>query len=416
MKEKHGTLLKNTVMLAILQLSTFALPFATVPYQTRILGPDVYGIVGAATAIMVYFQLFVDFGFLLSATEEVSTHREDRNHLRKILTGVTLNKLALALFSCGVLLVLCRVIPAWRGRTTLYFLFFLSTVLTSLMPDYLYRGLEQMTAITLRTVCIRAFFTAAVFLLLKKPSDIYIIPVLNIIGNGVAVVVAYWDLAKRFSIGFTRVTFSDIFSRLKSSATFFLSRFATTAYTAMNTVILDGISAGGSVTGYYTSADKLLTTGRNLLSPISDSLYPYMAKNRDFKLVKKLLLFAMPPIILFCSAVFFTAEWLCALVFGQAFAPTGQILRLMLPAAVFALPNYILGFPTLGAMGLSRYANYSVIFGSVFHILCLGILWLTNTISMLTLAALVSVTELMILLFRIVAIWKNKDKMRREQS
>ena len=75
MKEKHGTLLKNTVMLTILQLSTYLLALITIPYQTRVLGPEVYGVLGVATAVMVYFNLIIDFGFLLSATSSVSANR-----------------------------------------------------------------------------------------------------------------------------------------------------------------------------------------------------------------------------------------------------------------------------------------------------------------------------------------------------
>ena len=199
---------------------------------------------------------------------------------------------------------------------------------------------------------------------------------------------------------------------MKQSSVFFLSRIATTAYTALNTIILDIISASGAATGYYTASDKLITTGRNLLSPISDSLYPYMAKNRDFKMVKKILLAAMPPIILFCIACFIWAEPVCVFLLGEEYAPAGQVLRAMLPVGIITLPSYILGFPTLGAMGLSKYANYSVVFGSVLHVVNLTVLLLTNRISMVSLAVLVSCAEFAILLFRIVVILRNRDKLR----
>lgn len=412
LKEKHGDLLKNTLMLAILQLSTYVLALVVVPYETRVLGPEVYGILGAATAVMVYFQLIIDFGFMLSSTEEVASHRDDREYLRRLLTCVTVCKAALAVLSFGVLLILCRVIGAWEGRGGLFTLFFLSTMCTSLMPDYMYRGMEKMTAITIRTVAIRAFFTVCIFIFLKGPEDLYMIPLLNIIGNGAAMAVAYLDLARRFGIRFTPVGMGEIAGHLKRSAMFFLSRIATTAYTALNTVILDLITASGGATGYYTAADKLITTGRNVLSPISDSMYPYMARNRDFKLVKKVLLAAMPPITLFCAACFIWAEPLCRLFFGPEYGPAGAVLRAMLPVGVVTLPNYILGFPTLGAMGLSKYANYSVIFGSALHICNLIVLYLTGSMNMITLAALVSVAECAILIFRIVVIVRNRDLMR----
>jgi len=412
LKEKHGALLKNTVMLTILQLSTYVLALVAVPYETRVLGPEVYGILGAATAIMVYFQLVIDFGFMLSATEEVASHRDDRARLCRILTCVTLCKLALALLSGVVLLILCRVIGAWEGRTGLFMLFFLSTVCTSLMPDYMYRGLEKMTAITIRTVAIRGFFTVAIFIFLRGPEDLYVIPVLNIIGNGVAMVLAYLDLARRFKVRFARVHLREVAGNARRSSTFFVSRIATTAYTSLNTIILDMITASGGATGYYTAADKLITTGRNVLSPISDSLYPYMARNRDFKMVKKVLLVAMPPITVFCAVCFIWAEPLCRFLLGAEFGPAGPVLRAMLPVGVVTLPNYVLGFPTLGAMGLSKYANYSVVFGSVLHICNLLVLYFTGNMNMITLAILVSVAECAILAFRVIVILRHRDRMK----
>lgn len=414
LKARHGALLKNTLMLELLQVSTYVLALVAVPYETRVLGPEMYGVLGAATAIMVYFQLVVDFGFLLSATEQVASHREDRNYLRRLLTAVTANKLVLAAGSALILLGLCAIVPAWRPKTGLYFLFFLATVFTSMMPDYLYRGLENMTAVTVRTVAIRAFFTGAIFIFLKKPEDLWVVPVLNIIGNGTAMVFAYADLAKRFKVSFAKISVRDAVDTMKRSATFFLSRIASTAYTALNTIILDLIALGGGATGFYTAADKLITTGKNVLTPISDSMYPYMARNRDFKLVKKLLLIAMPPITVFCAVCFIWAEPLCIFLLGEEYGPAGQVLRAMLPVGIITLPNYILGFPTLTAMGLSKYANWSVMFGSALHICNLLLLWLTGNMNMVTLAILVSVAEFAILLFRVIVIILHRDRMGKE--
>lgn len=411
LKSKHGTLLKNTLMLQILQLSTYVLALVAVPYETRVLGPEVYGILGVATAVMVYFQLVIDFGFLLSATEEVASNRDHKPILNQILTSVTISKMVLSILSAIVLFILCQFIDVWAEKKSLFFLFFLSTVCTSMMPDYLYRGLEQMTAITVRTVAIRGFFTVAIFVVLKKPEDLYCIPLLNIIGNGVAMLAAYYDLHKRFGIRFCKVGIHDVLGSVKRSSVFFYSRIATTAYTSLNTVILDVITASGGATGFYTAADKLIVTGKNLLTPISDSLYPYMVRNKDFKLVKKILMVLTPLIALFCGICFVWAEPICKILLGEEFGPAGQVLRAMLPVAVVTLPNYILGFPTLTAMGLKQYANYSVIFGSILHIMNLCILYFTGCMNMVTLAILVSVAEIAILLFRVFVIWKYRDRL-----
>lgn len=402
-------------MLYIMQFSTYLLSFIVVPYETRVLGPTYYGKLGVATAIMVYFQLVIDFGFLLSATEDVSRNREDRGKVSKILTAVTIDKIFLTIGSVIVLLVLCQILPSWREDRTFYMLFLIATAVNSMIPDYLYRGLEQMTAITVRTVAIKTFFTVMIVLLLKRPEQYCIIPILNIIGNTAALIGVYVHLYRQMDIRFVRCTAREVWDSFRRSSTFFYSRIATSVYTASNTVILSVISAGSSI-GYYSLADKLVTTAKNGLSPISDSMYPYMTKNKDFKLVWKILKIIMPVIIGGCAIVFIFACPLCEIVFGAGYGDAAPVLRVMLPVVIVILPSYILGFPTLSAMGLSKYANYSVVFGSALHVFNLLVLYFTGNMNMVTLGALVSVAEIAILLFRIVVIWKNRALLHVEQE
>ena len=408
---KKGVLLKNTIMLYIMQFSTYFLSFIVVPYETRVLGATVYGKVGVATAIMVYFQLVIDFGFILSATEEVSLHRDDKQRVSRIFTSVTINKILLTIGSIVVLAVLCQAMPSWREDRTFYMLFLVATAVNSMMPDYLYRGLEQMETITVRAVVIKAFFTVMIVLLLKKPEQYCLIPILNIIGYAATLLFVYAHLSRKLDIHFTRVHAKDVWNNFRRSSTFFYSRIATSIYTASNTVILSIIAAGTSTVGYYSLSDKLVTTAKSGLSPISDSMYPYMTKNKDFNLVWKILKIFMPIIVIGCAVVAVFARPLLTIVFGAGYGDAAPVLRAMLPVVIVILPSYILGFPTLSAMGLSKYANYSVVFGSALHVFNLLVLYLTGHMNMVTLGALVSIAECAILAFRIIVIWRHRDRL-----
>lgn len=407
----HGVLLKNTVMLYILTFSNYFLSFIVGTYESRILEPVFFGALATANAIMVYFQLVMDFGYLLSGTQEVAQNRDDPEKLSLIFSAITMGKIILIAISALLLFILCNVIPSWQDKMGLYFLFFLATALNSLLPDYLYRGLERMGSITLRTVCIRVFFTIGIVILMKKPEDIWMIPVLNSVGNLVALAVNTIHVYRQLHVHFCFPSLREVGRSMKRSSIFFYSRIATTAYSALNTLILDTISSSGAVVGYYNAADKLMTTGKSALSPISDSLYPYMVKSREFKLVKKVLLILEPIIIVFCTCAFIWAEPLCIFIFGADYGPAAPVLRAMLPVGIVVLPSYILGFPTLTAMGLPQHANYSTIFGSVFQLFLLGSLWLTGNANMVTLALSVSITETVILLYRIIVIVKNRRLM-----
>ena len=403
----------NTFMLYVLQFSTYLLDLIIVPVETRVLGVENYGLVGMAVGIMFYFQLVIDFGFILSATEQISRNREDRAFASRTLTSVTACKLCLAMLGGCVLLLLCSIIPEWQMNTGFFMLYFGATALNALMPDFVYRGLEQMTAITVRAVCIRVFFTGMIVIFLRQEDDYWLIPLFNIIGSAISLIVVYWHLVRKLGIRFCRVSLRQIGATLRRASTFFFSRIASSLYTKSNYLILSIAGIGGGAAGLYSAADKVITAAQGCCSPISDSLYPYMVKNHDYKLVKKALMIFMPIIILGCAVVFIWAEPICLLVFGPDFAGTGSVLRAMLPIAVVILPSYICGFPMLSSMGITKYANYSTIFGSILHVITLATLYFTGNMTIVNLGLAVSCTETCILLFRLWAIWSHRELLKK---
>lgn len=398
-------------MLYVLQFSNYFFNFIVVPYQTRILGPAYFGKLGLATALTTYFQLILDYGFILSATEEVALHQNDSKYLSKLFTSVVLIKVLLIISSTATLALLCQ-IPRFKGDTILYFAYLANSCIYALLPDYLYRGMESMTLITTRTVGIKFLFTILIFIFLKSPSDYLFVPISLSIGNLLAVAWSWFDIFKRFNIHITKVTWPETVNIFKKSTSFFGSRIISTVYTAMNTLIIGFWDPTGIIVGYYSAADRLISTGKSALTPISDSLYPYIVKNKDFKMVKKILVLFMPIIIIGSVLIYIFAPQLCVFLFGQEYQNTGKILRLMMPIAITTLPSYIFGFPVLGALGVSFQANRSVWFGTTIHILCLAILFFTNCLNVYTITILMSLTEFNILMYRLYVFLKNQKYIK----
>ena len=185
-----------------------------------------------------------------------------------------------------------------------------------------------MKSITVRSVCIKLFFTVMIFVFLREPSQYYIVPLLNIIGNAGAVVFVYADLKKRVGVGFVKVSLKEVLQSLKRSSIFFYSRIASTVYSATNTFIMGFIYGDASpIVGYYTSADKLITTAKQAITPVTDSLYPYMVRKKDFKLIRKLMMIGLPVMTAGCIGVWILAEPICGLLFGSEFVDSAKYLR-----------------------------------------------------------------------------------------
>ena len=117
-RQRHS-LLENTVMLYILQFSNMALGMLTQGYKMRVLGVELVGLLGAAQYTANFFLIFLDFGFLLSATAKISARREDKQELSRILSCVVAAKVIFTLISAVVLTLLPELLrglndPAWR--------------------------------------------------------------------------------------------------------------------------------------------------------------------------------------------------------------------------------------------------------------------------------------------------------------
>ena len=176
-KKELKTLFSNTLMLYIMQISAYVFPLITFPWLTRALGPEKYGVMNVANAIIVYFQLFVDFGFLLSATRECSIHRDDKSKLQNIVSSVVQAKLIISLVGLAVMLLLTCFIGEFRNNALYLILAYLSVFFSVFVPDYLFRGVEKMHTITYRSIISRALYTALVILFVRMPEDYLLVPI-----------------------------------------------------------------------------------------------------------------------------------------------------------------------------------------------------------------------------------------------
>ncbi len=82
--EKTPRLRDNIMALGVVQLSNYAIPLITLPYLTRVLGPEAYGKVAFAQVLMAYFILLTDYGFSWSATRKISAHRAERAYISEV--------------------------------------------------------------------------------------------------------------------------------------------------------------------------------------------------------------------------------------------------------------------------------------------------------------------------------------------
>ncbi|NTU88406.1 MAG: oligosaccharide flippase family protein [Actinobacteria bacterium] len=408
-ESRHKRLITNTAMLYILQISGYIFPLLTFPLLTRVLQPENYGIMVFGNAVIAYFQTFVDFGFLLSATADCSLNRNDKNKLQTIVAGAIEAKLLISLVGFIILIVCCVLVPQFESVRLYLILSYLPVFTSVFLVDYLFRGVEEMKVITYRTIAAKAIYTCLIFLIIRKPEHYIWIPIISTIGSFAGIAWTWVYVKKDLGLKVRPVPLAHAWCSIKTSFQFFVSRMAARMYESTNTLFL-GLAYSTEALASYGVANTLIMSIVTLFSPVADSLYPYMVQKRDFALVKKALLVLMPLVVLTSIGLYLLASPIIVLLSGSGYPEAPSYFKWMLPIVILALPNYLLGFPTLGAMGRMKQANDSVVFSAIFHIVCCAILYFTGNFDFISIIVLTCITWTLETIYRAVCVKKYWDK------
>jgi PST family polysaccharide transporter len=309
-------------------------------------------------------------------------------------------KMLLAIIGAVMLFFCCLFVPNFRDTQLFFWLSYISIALSIFLPDYLFRGIEQMSIITYRVILSKLVNLGLVFLLIRSDSDYLKVPLAAIGGNLIAVALTWYEIIRKLGLRFTRVSFGETVQYLRESSSFFLSRVAVSMYQSLNTVVL-GFRFSNAEIAQYGAANTLTTAGRAMLSTISDSIYPYMVKQKNYRLIKKIILTLEPVIILVCTGLFIYATPVITLICGNQYAGAAPVFRAMVPLIGISLPVYLFGYPVLGALGKIKAANTSVIIASVFHVAGLFVLFLGGRLHFISLALLAFCTECVVFAVRL---------------
>ena len=403
-------------MLYVLTLASYFFSFITVPYQTRVLGPSAFGLVSVALIVSSLFAVAFDFGFLLSGTAEVARTRKDRRLLQIRVSAVMQAKVVLISLGLVVMAVLIAVVPVMRSEPVLYWGAFASAATTALLPDFVYRGMETMTPITVRAVSAQALTVLLVVILIRDESDYVLIPLTTLIPNLIALVLVFIHLRSRVGVRLRAVPRDEVTRALRDSSPFFFSRVASRLSASANLLALSFVyPAASPAVGVYSGVERITQAANKAAGPLADSLYPYMIRTRDYSKLCKIFAVFMGSWLTVCFVAWIWAEDITILLLGSQFADGGNLLRVMLIVVAVTPIIYLLGFPALAPLGLSKHANRSSMFGAVMQLVLVVVLMASNSLTAWTACIVLAITQSFVAAYRAIVFGRAVFRARRRR-
>ncbi len=378
-----------------MNIAKLVFPFITLPYLTRILSVDSYAMVSYVKSVMQYMQLVVDFGFMLSATTAIVNAGESKEKIGSVVSHTILAKLILSAVALVALVIMCLTIPLLQQNVLYVMLSFVTVALSSFLVDYLFRGLEQMQEITFRFVVMKGLSTALTFAFVHHDGNILWIPILDILGT-VASLALVWYRVKRYELVFCVPKCKVALAQLRESFRYFISDMATTAFGALNTLLI-GILLPQAQIAVWSVAMQIVSAVQVMYSPITNGIYPEMIRSKSARLIKKTCLIFMPIVVMGSIALYFLADLAILIVGGEKYLEAVPILQLLIPVLLFSFPGMLIGWPALGAIGRVKETSATTVISAVFQCVGLGLLIVFNQFTIVNLAILRGLTELVLL-------------------
>lgn len=402
---------KNFTSLVFLQGANFLLPLITLPYLVRVLGTEKFGLVMFAQSFALFFNVLVDFGFNLSATREISIHRNDKPKTSEIFSSVFIIKSALILLSIIVITIIILFIPRFNNDWKIYYLSFGVVIGQALFPIWYFQGIEKMSTITIINVFAKLLFTVLVLLLVKSDSDYLLVPIFNSIGFIIAGFIGLFSAMKyvKFIVPKKKIT-KKLF---KESSQLFVSNLSVTLYTTSNTIIL-GLFTNNTLVGVYSSMEKLVLAIKNLYTPIFQAIFPWLSsknKNEIINITKKLI----PPLftigLIVSLTIFFFADFILNTIYANELITSySNVFRILGLIAVFSSLNMLFNMLFLSTLKKYKERMKIIVTAGIFNVVLAIIL--VKHFNIYGIAITVTFTELLLLLFG----WYYYNKIKNEKA
>lgn len=410
-------LTENILSLTTIKGLDYLLAFISFPYLVRVLGVESYGSLIFAQGVMQYFLLFTDYGFNLTAPKAIARERCPQQ-IGLVFSSVFGGKLLLLAIS-SLVLVLGLVAAHYLGIADyrLYLILYLSIIGSVLFPVWFFQGVQEMRYITIANVIARFLSVAGIFYWVKGTADFLLAAFFLSIVPLIAAAISYLIILRFHSEVLVMPRLGAVKKMLISSWGIFISTVAMNLYTASSVVFL-GLIADSTAVGYFAGAKKIVDNILQLMSPLTQAIYPYIAQKvaasrRDALLfLRKILMLLGGGNFIISAILFVFAEEIVNILLGANYQQSIALLRIMAFLPFIIALSQVFGIQTMLNFGLEREFNRILLGAALIHTVI--IVPLTIYLAASGTAIAVLITELLVTAAMYMVLRKNNIDLGRK--
>jgi len=360
--------LKNVGYLGFVQILNYVFPLITVPYVSRIIGPESFGIINYATAFMSYFIMLIGYGFDLTGTRRIARNPNDTFLRDKVYSDILNARLVLFFISFLFFLIAIIFVEHLKQNLTVTSLLFFMCFSNVLIPQYIYQGMQNLTIFAKTNFVKGIIYTILIFFFIKKQDDyVYLVKINFILSLSISLFFLLYA-KKIYNLKFNRIPLKTTILFIWEEKIIFFSTVVISLYTTTNVVLLGFFDSIKNV-AYFTTGQNLVNISTAVLTaPLSMALYPYLgaefskSKENGLEVSKRILPIIFYLITFTCFMLFLFAPVIVNILYGTRFK------NAILPMQILAFSPLIISLSNFFGIQIMLNLNLDKLFFKIISV------------------------------------------------
>lgn len=328
-------LVRNFFSLSLVQFANNVLPLLTVPVIVRIIGPDKFGAINFAAAVVTYFSLLINYGFDLTATRAIARAPHDREERNRVFSNILFAKIFLLSLSLLIFLPSLFLVPSMAADKELFIFTYIACFSLVITPNWLYQGLQELHQVAVFNFIAKLLFTISILFIVRREEDYALQPLILSLSQVAVGLCSFIWAVRKYNITIIPVGVKKIFKLLWTEKMIFFSMIVVTLYTTTNTIILGLVQTNKDV-AFYTAGWKLIMIMQTFVSlPLRLSLFPFIgesfgkSKADGIAKVSQLIPFITIFTAVSGALIWVLAPWMIQMFYGSEFGEAATVLRIL---------------------------------------------------------------------------------------
>lgn len=350
------------------QLLILLAPLLTIPYVSRVLGPENVGINAYTNSVMTYFLIVATFGLNMYGMNKIK-HLKDEKARSKLFWEIELLQILMVVIALASYMILTSFAARFRPY---FWLQAISLVAVAFDISWYFIGTHDYQKTIMRNTTIRILGIVFIFFLVKTENDlgtyILVTALAGLIGN-----LSLWPALRRnlVKIDWGILTFVP---HLKPAFMLLLPTVASQIYMMINRTLLGKLDAI-SASGYFDYGSRLVMVLIAIVTAVSQVMMPLStkrAKNGDMAGLRHDLIVGMDTTtgigVGLAFGIAAISPQMPAWLLGLGYEPVSQLLMIIAPAVILIGWSNVLGQQYLLVTGKTAAYTWALWAGVFFNI------------------------------------------------